>query len=74
MWRYDYQDPLYPGVSDRVRNVLRRNGIRSLSEAAAMSDGDLTVSGRIGPRTLAEIRTATQRRRADMLDSDWPVF
>ena len=80
-WRYDIQDASYPGVTDRVRNLLKRHGFLHLLDADRCSDDELMARGRveyaggpIGPKTLREIRTAAKACWDDFYHSDWPVF
>lgn len=51
-------DPAYPVVSDALRNVLVRAGIKSLAEAIAMTDDDLLQCRMVGPLTIQRIREA----------------
>ena len=72
-WRLS-DDEQFPGVTQRVRNILKRYGFRDLMEAARLSDVELRQRRQIGSATLAEIRKAERWCREDVLASDWPVF
>jgi DNA-directed RNA polymerase alpha subunit len=57
LWPSGHRDPM----ATRARNVLKREGIRTLGELAALSDDELTDFRMVGAAVVAEIRGAQAR-------------
>jgi len=59
------------GLSNRVRIVLRRNGIETVPQLCALSADDLRQRRLIGRQTLDEIRIALLKARLQLRGDEW---
>lgn len=59
------------GLSNRVRIVLKRNGIETVSSLCALSADDLRQRRLVGRQTLEEIRIALLKARLQLKGDEW---